>query len=399
MKKALPSEFNAAADAIANRITGEALDLVRGSTLTPKPIEWLWREWLAGGKFHVFGGAPGTGKTSIAMALAATLTSGGNWPDGTRASPSSVAIWSGEDDLADTLVPRLKSAGADLDRVYFLGGVKDEYGRRPFDPAKDIDLLAAKLRRVCGVRLLIVDPVVSAVTADSHKNAETRRSLQPLADLAASLGVAVVGITHFSKGTAGREPVERLTGSLAFGALARVVWVAAKNQKDGGERIFLRAKSNIGPDGGGFTYDLRQGELSDYPGVITSRAVWGEALEGTARELLADADAPEEESAVDAKQFLTHILAGGSMQAAEIFSDAGQFGFSKRTIQRAAEVIGIHRQKEGMRGGWAWSLPKMPKLPEDAEDTEQKRVTPSAPSAAPSGYCAKNSHLTKTVVL
>ena len=41
---------------------------------------------------------------------------------------------------------------------------------------------------------------------------------------------ALLGITHFSKGTGGRDPVERLTGSLAFGALARVVLIAAKHQ-------------------------------------------------------------------------------------------------------------------------------------------------------------------------
>lgn len=76
-----------------------------------------------------------------------------------------------------------------------------------------------------------------------------RRGLQPLTDLAASMRCALLGITHFSKGTGGRDPVERLTGSLAFGALARVVLVAAKHQEEGEDghaaRLFLRAKSNI----------------------------------------------------------------------------------------------------------------------------------------------------------
>ena len=47
------------------------------------------------------------------------------------------------------------------------------------------------------------------------------------------------------------EPIDRVTGSLAFGALARVVMVAAKKQDEDdkpGVRIFMRAKSNIGPD-------------------------------------------------------------------------------------------------------------------------------------------------------
>ena len=60
-------------------------------------------------------------------------------------------------------------------------------------------------------------PIVSAVAGDSHKGAEVRRALQPVVTLAQRLGCAVLGITHFSKGTNGRDPVERVTGSIAFG--------------------------------------------------------------------------------------------------------------------------------------------------------------------------------------
>ena len=56
---------------------------------------------------------------------------------------------------------------------------------------------------------VIETPIVSAVAGDSHRNAETRRDLQPLADLAASMRCVLLGITHFSKGTVGRDPVER----------------------------------------------------------------------------------------------------------------------------------------------------------------------------------------------
>jgi putative DNA primase/helicase len=61
--------------------------------------------------------------------------------------------------------------------------------------------LRRKLAEIGGVRLLIVDPVVSAIAGDSHKNAEVRRGLQPLVDLAGSMHCALLGITHFSKGT------------------------------------------------------------------------------------------------------------------------------------------------------------------------------------------------------
>ena len=204
--------------------------LPRGDTIRPQPISWLWPGWLAKGKLHILGGAPGTGKTTITLSLAAIVTRGGTWPDGSQClTPGRVVIWSGEDDPADTLVPRLMAAGADLSLVDFVGDVQQDGRARSFDPARDIEPLRDAIKRSGGASLLNVDPVVSAVAGDSHKNSETRRALQPLVDVAGELGAALIGVTHFSKGTSGREPLERITGSLAFGALARIVMVTAKS--------------------------------------------------------------------------------------------------------------------------------------------------------------------------
>lgn len=370
-----------------------SVDLVRACDVAPEPVSWIWNGWLAAGKMHILGGAPGTGKTTIALALAATVTSGGRWPDASRAEVGNVVIWSGEDDPADTLIPRLALSGADLSRVYFIADIREGNERRSFDPARDIEPLRRKLLEVGDVCLLIVDPIVSAIAGDSHKNAEVRRGLQPLADLAKSMRCALLGITHFTKGTSGRDPVERITGSLAFGALARVVLVAAKHQEEGEEgrsvRLFLRAKSNIGPDDGGFEYDLNQAELKTHPGIFASSVLWGNAVEGAARELLATAEATGDDgeggTLADAKRFLADLLSDGPMRVKDVFRDADGAGFTKRSIQRAADKLGTLRHKEGMRGGWVWKLPpKVPNTPEDTEDARHKYLAPSAPSAASS---------------
>ncbi len=309
---------------------------------------------------HVLGGAPGTGKTTIALSLAATVTTGVLWPDGSQSQIGNVVIWSGEDDPVDTLIPRLYLSGADLSRIYFIRDVRDGNDWRSFDPARDMEPLLHKLAEIGDVRLLIVDPIVSAIVGDSHKNAEVRRGLQPLADLAASLRCAIVGITHFSKGTSGRDPVERLTGSLAFGALARIVLVAAKHQEEDqsghAKRLFLRAKSNIGPDGSGFEYDLHQAELTEHPGIFTSSVRWGEAVDGAARELLAKADTsddPEEKDAlIDAQRFLRDLLADGPVPAKQIEADIRGAGYSPRTINRAKKLLRIDSYKAGTK--WYW---------------------------------------------
>lgn len=365
--------------------------LLRGSDVKPEPIDWLWDGWLAAGKLHLIGGQPGTGKTTIATALAATVTMGGRWPDGSRAERGSVAIWSGEDHPADTLAPRLLAAGADMDRVRLIDGIKQKGVRYPFDPANDCDALAAALADVSDLRLLVVDPIVSAVAGDSHKNAEVRRGLQPLVDLAQRHRCALLGVTHFTKGTAGREPVERITGSLAFGALARVVLVIAKGEASDDKpatRFLARAKSNIGPDGGGFVYDLRQGPLPDDPAIVASSVLWGAALEGSARDLLADAERhDDDEQGQDAAGFLRELLGYGARPAKEVFAEASGAGFSTQQMHRAKRKIGAVAVKRGGNFGngkqeWAWRLPAEGVAPaaEDAEGIAQNNATSSTSS-------------------
>lgn len=229
---------------------------ILASDIEPELIDWLWGGWLARSKLHILAGSPSVGKSTLAMDLAARISSGSEWPDGTRASPARVVVWSGEDEPADTLIPRLSVAGADLTMITFITGVTKGEAKRSFDPASDMPALETTITEIGGCALLIIDPVVSAAAGDSHKNSETRRGLQPLVDLGAKHRTAIIGIHHFSKGTAGRDPLERFNGSLAFGAIPRIGLVASKSPVRGAEksarRVIMRAKSNIGPDDGGF---------------------------------------------------------------------------------------------------------------------------------------------------
>ena len=351
------------------------VQLISASTVTIGPIDWLWDGYLAAGKVHILAGAPGTGKTTIALALAATLTIAGSWPDGTSATGGSVLIWSGEDDPADVLVPRLAAMGANLSRVQFIGDTTKVFGSKSvshaFNPASDMDALAERIA-ADPPALLIVDPIVAAVSGDSHKNTEVRRALQPLVDLARMHHVAVLGITHLSKGTQDRDPVERVTGSVAFGALARVVLFAAKAQSaDGGERrVFMRGKSNIGTDIGGFEYSLEQRSVPAHPNVFASCVVWGPRIEGSARDVLTDAEAPpsnDDRTGTDeAREFLLDALQDGPVPVKDLHKQATDAGVSKKCLRRAQAQLGVAKKKNGMKGGWVWELP--PKMPSENED-------------------------------
>ena len=356
---------------IKKRQVPDGVVLTRASELKATAIDWLWLHWLARGKLHILAGPPGQGKTTIAVAIMAVVTSGGRWPDGTRCEPGNVLMWSGEDDPADTLLPRLIAAGADPSRVWFVTGSRIAGEELPFDPARDLVQLTAQAEKIGDVRLLVVDPVVSAVAGDSHKNGETRRALQPLVDLGACLNSAVLGISHFSKGTAGRDPTERVTGSVAFGAVARVVMVAAKVKGEDGDddrRILARAKSNIGPDNGGFEYGLEQVEAC--PGIPASRVTWGRAIDGTARELLTDPEQATEDGGSatdDATDALKRIIGHGTATSRDVIAQMKREGFSEKVIRSARERIGAIDTRSGFGTAMSsfWRLPSGAQVPAD----------------------------------
>ena len=355
------------------------VQLTCANEIKPKPIDWLWDGWLARGKLEVLSGIAGTGKTTLAISLAATVSIGGKFPDGTRSPIGSVLIWSGEDSAKDTLVPRFMAAGADLSKIHFIGDVKHGDQMRSFDPAIDIAALNNAAAKIDNISLLIVDPIVNAVAGDSHKNGEVRRALQPLVEFGEKLKCAVLGVTHFSKGTGGKEPLERVTGSLAFGALPRIVLATAKITEDEtSRRIFCRAKSNIGKDDGGFEYSLNQKEIDGYPGLFSSYILWGDSVEGSARDLLAEPDNREtgddNNSALEnAKNFLLKLLKDGSLLQKQIEVDARGAGHSWGTVRRAKDALSIESEK--MIDGWHWKLASnMPKEVQAAQDAQHAHI-------------------------
>ncbi|MFM0736542.1 AAA family ATPase [Paraburkholderia xenovorans] len=335
--------------------------LTCAADVVQEEIKWLWPNWLPVGMLSLLAGSPGTGKTTLAIALAAAVTTGGAWPDGSKCrAPGNVLIWSGEDDISTVLAPRLSAAGADLFKVHFVSNRVDENGElQAFDPSCDIPLLAERLADMGGAALMIVDPIVSAVSGDAHRVNDVRRNLQALVDMAASYRCAVLGISHFAKGTKGSSPAERVIGSQAFVALARMVLVAGKDEA-AERRILARAKSNIAPDDGGVSYTL---EMADANGIQASRVVWGDMIEGTAREILGDVEQQDDEAKTErvaAAEFLEGLLSDGPMSSKQIRKDADEAGYAWRTMHRAADTLGVEKRKIGMKEGWQWALPKMP---------------------------------------
>jgi len=337
-----------------------SVTLVPFSAIEEKPVEWLWDQYLPLGKLTLLAGSGGTGKSTIAFNFAGIISNGGVWPDGSRChSAGNVIIWSSEDDPADTIKPRLLAVEADVNRCGVVQGATDEHGVScPFDSARDMEALRDAVERIGGLSLLIIDPIVSAVTGDMNKANEVRRSLQTIVDFAAETKCAVLGITHFAKGTAGRNSAERVIGSTAFKDFSRMTLVAAKDEESN-NRVFTRAKSNNSADTGGFSYGIEIVAL--HSGITATRIVWGEPLQGSSRAILAEVegDSDSEESKLCiAKKFLLEMLRNGPVASKELFEHAREgYGVSTNTLRRAQKELGIVASKATFAGGWMWALP------------------------------------------
>jgi putative DNA primase/helicase len=337
--------------------------------IEPEKVEWLWSGRIAIGKQTLIGGEPGLGKSQITAALAAAVSTGGEWPcNEGRAPRGSVIILSAEDDASDTIRPRLDAAGANVHSVHLISAVsqKDGTGRRSFNLQADLDKLEKEIARIGNVRLVIIDPVSSYLgKTDSHKNADVRGTLEPLGDMAARMRVAVVSITHFSKGD-GKSAVNSFIGSIAFVAAARAAFIVTRDPEndDPARRLFVQAKNNLAIDSGGLAFRVEQRMVGN--DIVASTVIWeGERITQTADEILAagreNKDTPER---AEAEEFLKDILATGPRPATEVLAEAKGAGIADRTVRRARKSVGIkpYRKAEsenglGKTGRWYWSLP------------------------------------------
>ena len=341
------------------------LDVVCMADVPPVSIEWLWPNRIAIGKVCVLAGHGGIGKSTILCDWAARITTGGGWPDGAAAGPTgSVIILACEDDLGDTLAPRLMAAGADLRCIHVVRSLLDQNNkRRGFNLQGDLEMLEDLIRKLGDVRAVILDPVTSYLgKVDSHKNADVRAVLDPLGEMAARMRVAVIANNHFSK--SGGSANSRIIGSVAFVNQARAAFIVTPDENDKTRRFLLPSKTNIGPDQHGLAYRI-EGCLIAHDGreIATSRIMYETGpVTISADQALAALDGHGENRSgkAEAIDFLADLLGGGPLSAKDVMKEAGSAGITAKSVRSAREALGIKSEKSGFEGGWVWALPKMP---------------------------------------
>jgi putative DNA primase/helicase len=348
------------------------LVMQRASDIKVESVEWVWPGRIALRKLTVLAGMPGLGKTQILMWIAAAVSTGGEFPvTGESAATGSVIVLSAEDGAADTLVPRLMAAGADLNKVFIVRSVRAGFAGdgtptdRMLSLQDDIATLGNTISSIGDVKLVIIDPISSYMGkgVDSHNNTDVRGILAPLAAMAEEQNIAVILNTHLSKAK-DQDAMMRVTGSIAFVAAARSAWLAVADKEDPEKRrrLFLPLKNNLAPDhGNGLSYEIEERQVvGDKGPITTSRIKWGSEFVSTAAND-AMSDGEKRGAKKDAETWLRQELSNGPVNSSEIFKRGEKAGHSKKTLYRAKDSLGIKAKKPlGIpHGEWSWEMPSL----------------------------------------
>ncbi|MGE5296473.1 MAG: AAA family ATPase, partial [Solirubrobacterales bacterium] len=194
--------------------------------VVPTSVRWLWPGRVPLGRITLLVGRPGEGKSFLTTDLAARVSTGRPWPDGTESVEGSVIFICAEDDPADTLRPRLDAHGADVRRIHLLERIRRVApDGRPYDAAftlADVQALEGCLQLHRDCRMIVVDPIGSYLGCgtDSYRDNDVRGLLDPVAHLADLYGPAVLVVAHRRKDAATTHADDLALGSRAFTGVA-----------------------------------------------------------------------------------------------------------------------------------------------------------------------------------
>lgn len=231
--------------------------LIRVSDVKPEEVHFLWYPYIPIGKVTLIDGDPGVGKSYLTQAIGTAITLGYGIPDWTS-TPSNVLYLSTEDEVSDTIRPRMEAMGAILDQVY----VDENYfvlNDAGFERL-------SKLIKESHASIVFIDPLVAYFGAkmDMNKANETRSVMARLAQIGKTHHCAVVGIRHLRKDAtkkgAGKK-IYRGTGSIDIVGASRSVLMVEEDQDASSYKKIMHIKCNVAPRGTELTYQLRGSEF------------------------------------------------------------------------------------------------------------------------------------------
>jgi hypothetical protein len=370
LMRAAEARTNGAAStgaAQTNDLNLKRLRTIRVSDVTAQKTYYLWKPFIPFGEFTLIDGEDGIGKSLLTLAVGCAGASGKLF-DTTEtfsmidSEPFGVLVLSAEESIARTIKPRLLAMNAPTERFIVVA--------EPFTLDRDGLLRLEMEIAETEAKLVIIDPLFSYTgKVRLNDDNEIRSVTNELIRIAEKYGCAIVGVRHIGKSKGLGDPRAAGLNGVGWRASARSALLVGKDPETG-ELAICQCKSNAAKSDKSFGFKIEKTVVVDdaeIGEIETGKFLWTGESSLSARQMLAPAGDPDERSEQSAAiAFLSEILASGERESAEVFKEAEQNGFSKRTLNRAKSKLNVKSRKEGFKPAkWFWQLP------EDCQDSPE----------------------------
>ena len=397
---------------------------IRLDQLQEKPLDWLWPHRIALGKLTLLAGPSGLGKSLLALDFAARVSAGLPWPDepASETPPAGVVLVTDDGSLADTVIPRLKTAGADLGRIRAVSSLGQdrhplERTLSPTDPSAPkppppfFRRLETAVLDTPDCRLVVIDPVFRTghySIALGHTGATI--SLAPLCRLAARHHFALLAVAPIRNLVTSQAVLDAANG-LPSATVAATIWGTTADRYDPDRRLFLPLKSTINHNTPALAYKITSEDIPPKMGTGSEHQQPKPDQNPSSRgacPLFPQPDCPPriqwEHTPVDisledafdlrethadrrdAVQWLQAALAPGPTPATDVLEQAEANGITPRSARTALAAVGGSRFRKGFGPGstWYWALnnqqaqTQAPQPPPSTDDPNQHQTTNTA---------------------
>jgi putative DNA primase/helicase len=380
IKKAIVDEKirRAAKDQVDKDRPKPQLIIRKASDVPDEPLVTYFGGRLTSGAFQLMVGPGEAGKGMGSVDVVARLTLGECFPDepGKGRPPMNVMVCVTED-AASRVKARLRAAGADLERVFFVDGPPQSRGGlivpSPIAFDEDAGVLVERARDLKIGALFLETTVEHLGDRNGHRQPSTnnenevRRALSPVIAACREVNLIGWGVMHPRKSMDGGIE-DSISGSAGFRNVARTalhVYPDPTDESDERWRLLLCSKSNYlarRPP----TLRFRIEPWDQNP--AEGRVVWG--IPGrtlvdprSAEEIWSDMEAKRskkdrrDHAVVEAEEFLrTLFQEGQKLKAADVRKAATEAGIAWRAIERAKSKMKVKSVRGEYQGPFLWEF-------------------------------------------
>lgn len=327
---------------------------VKANQVGIRRTRWLWRDRVPTSGLSLFAGKGDVSKSTLFAEMIAWLTTG-NMKGEYYGAPQTVGYIVNEDSLAETVVPRLVAAGADLDKVLFLRSLSP-FGEDAIMLPRDVERLRKFITENQLVALFI-DPLSANVSGKKNDQGDMRATFQRVNTLSEETRAAIIGLAHTRKAGAA-DVIEAVMGSSEQTNVARSVHGLVMDPEEDNARILSCEKLNVGQKHKLASLRFRVNSVwvqcTDGTDEVTSmpKIEWLEEITETASDMMED-KLYGNAGVGDCANWLLQLIAnnGGQMYSSDIREEAKRKKFSPAMLDRSRRKVGVISKRIKEPGG------------------------------------------------